>query len=72
MDSAEMKLLLLSLRESSKQRRRIRRKLLKFIRENAEVFRRDYWMLRKIRGNYLSDLSDQKIIEYCNHYFLGD
>lgn len=48
-----------------KERTRIRKKLIKFIRFNKHRFRGNAWLLRKMRLNYMGDLTDKQILNYC-------
>ena len=50
-----------------KMRKRIRRKLCKYLRDNEIVFENDKWINRKIKLKYLGDLSDDQLIHYVNH-----
>ena len=58
-----MKALLDELDYHHKGRLKARRKLFKFIRENEGRIESG-WLLRKIRFNYLGDLSDNNIVYY--------
>ena len=46
----------------SKERKKLRRELLTYIRENYTGD--DGWLKFKIRRNFMGDLSDQKVIDY--------
>lgn len=46
----------------SEERKKLRKVLLKYIRENYTGG--DGWLKFKIRRNFMGDLSDQKVIEY--------
>ena len=50
-----------------KMRKRIRRKLCKYLRDNEIVFENDKWITRKIELRYLGDLSDDQLMYYVNH-----
>ena len=63
--------LIKSLKYHSKERKILRRKILKKIREHRYLFIRSP-LVRKIDGRWLGDLSDTKIIDYCEDYFLGE
>lgn len=49
----------------SKERTKHRRELCKFLRRYRHKFKTDWWLLRKMNGGWLGDLTDKKIIEYC-------
>jgi len=57
-----------TLKEISKERKQIRRKLCRFIRDNIDNKKfTDYWLQRKSDGRYLSDLSDSQLIHYVEN-----
>jgi len=66
-----MEELIKSLKHHSIERKILRRKILKKIRENRYLFIRTP-LIRKIDGRWLGDLSDTKIIDYCENYFIGE
>ncbi len=49
----------------SKERKTIRRILCAYLRKHRHVFRNDGWILRKITGGWLGDLTDYRLISYC-------
>jgi len=57
----------------SKQRKKIRRTLCNYLRANKTVVK-DHFLLRKIGGGWLGDLSDDKLISYCKEVkrYLGE
>ena len=67
-----MKQMLKQLEYHSKARRKLRRQICKKIRENINLFSGDFWIMRKIHGRWLGDLSDRKLIENCKYYILGE
>lgn len=49
----------------SKERKQMRRKLCRFIRENMNKGKyTDFWLQRKCDRNYLGDLTDPQLIYY--------
>ena len=53
------------LEKASKERKQLRRKFCRFIRDNIDNKKfTDYWLQRKSDGRYLSDLSDSQLIHY--------
>jgi len=48
-----------------KRRKKVRRCLCKFIRKNIKKFIYNGWLERKVRLNYLGDLSDRHLQKYC-------
>ena len=50
-----------------KERTRVRKLLIKFIRRNKhrKCIKNDGWVLRKMRLNYMGDLTDGTILHYC-------
>lgn len=48
----------------SNGRRRVRRKICAKLREHKDMFEGNWWLLNKINNNYMSDLSDAKLIFY--------
>lgn len=44
------------------QRIRIRREAFKLLRKNRDLLKKDYWLMRKMDNNYLSDISDLALI----------
>ena len=53
----------------SKARKRIRRRVCAYLREN-ERFVRDSWLQRKIDLKYLGDLSDSQLVESVNEILI--
>ncbi len=49
----------------SKERKTIRRILCLYLRKHRHVFRNDGWILRKMNGGWLGDLTDYRLISYC-------
>ena len=46
------------------ERKRLRRIMFRHIRDNKELLKRDGFIQRKMRLNYLGDLTDNKVISY--------
>ena len=46
------------------ERKRLRRIMFRRMRENKDILKRDGFIQRKMRLNYLGDLTDNKIISY--------
>ena len=53
-----------SLKRHSKGRKNARRLLFKTLRSNEHLIN-DEWLLRKMRFNYLGDLSDPQLLKYA-------
>ena len=54
------------LEHHSSSRKILRRQLCAKIRQHKHLFEDDGWVYRKIENGYLGDLSDDRIIGYCN------
>ena len=50
------------LTEIRTKRIRIRREAFKLLRTNRDLLKKDYWLMRKMDHNYLSDISDLALI----------
>ena len=46
------------------ERKRLRRIMLRRIRDNKDLLKRDEFIQRKMRLNYLGDLTDNNIVSY--------
>ena len=62
--SQDPKVLVEALEIYGAERKRIRRRLCKYLRTYQNLVT-DRWLLRKIGGGWLGDLSDFKLIAYC-------
>jgi len=66
----ETKSQILEFNNARKTKKRLRRRLLKFIRDNFDLCYDHwlYWWMRekRIRG-YLYDISDDNLVDVCNH-----
>ena len=60
-----IRLLAENLERHSKERKRIRRKLCKYLRDNRQHLI-DPWIKRKVDYYYMSDVSDAKLLYYVN------
>jgi len=58
-----------SLEKCSKDRKLVRRRICKYLRDNQSYLKRagwnDGWILGKIEGGYLGDLTDASLIDYA-------
>ena len=58
-----------SLEKCSKDRKLFRRKICNYLRDNKSYLKtgwNDGWIIRKIDGRYLGDLTDASLIHYAN------
>ena len=46
------------------ERKRLRRIMFRRMRDNQDILKRDGWIQRKMRLNYLGDLTDNQIMKY--------
>ena len=46
------------------ERKRLRRIMFRRMRDNQDILKRDEWIQRKMRLNYLGDLTDNEVIKY--------
>ena len=46
------------------ERKRLRRIMFRRMRDNKELLKRDAYIQRKMRLNYLGDLTDNKVMSY--------
>jgi len=56
--------LLEQFKESSIQRKKYRRQIIKIIRQHRNLFHNDGRILRKMELNYMGDLSDPQLAKY--------
>lgn len=59
-----MRELLEQFKEVSKKRTRLRKQIINIIRQKRNIFANNDWLLRKMRLNYMGDLTDSKLIKY--------
>jgi len=64
-----MKQLLEDLKNASTERKRLRKTAIKILRNHKEHFMRNgnYWIVRKMNNNYMTDLSDLKLMSYLEY-----
>ena len=53
------------LKHHRRGRTRCRKALFKLLRGNSHMFKADGWIQRKMRLNYLGDLTDPQLLEYA-------
>lgn len=46
------------------ERKRLRRIMFRHMRENKDILKRDGYIQRKMRLNYLGDLTDNQVVSY--------
>jgi hypothetical protein len=59
-----MRTLLEQFQEASKYRKKLRKEIIKIIRQYKNLFHSDGWILYKMENNYMGDLSDNHLRKY--------
>lgn len=59
-----MRELLEQFKEVSKKRTRLRKQIINIMRQKRNIFANDERLLRKMRLNYMGDLTDPKLMKY--------
>lgn len=69
-DDIEAIELVRELKQIRDRRKKVRGKLIRFIRKNRQILKDNYTLQHKLGGGYMADYADINLIDFCTKIFI--